>query len=192
MLWCFAELGGSLLVKSIDSQVFKSSNDFKMRKFFFSDKENSQIFQSTKRLGLIELEVLLASVSLWEVAPSHLGFLGKKLHIKASACLHKPPVHGDQDGKASTLCFLPANQEHPLPWAGAHPMGMRTAASKHGAWRAGLSQCLFIWVQIFITSAFQHLHMQTGDLKGNSCENTCLWPTLGTLYATLGCEFYMG
>lgn len=24
--------------------------------------------------------------------------------------------------------------------------------------------------------------MQTGDLKGNSCENICLWPTLHTLY----------
>lgn len=115
-----------------------------------------------------------------------------KFHIKASACLHKSPVHGDQDGKASTLCFLPANQEHPLPWARVHPMVMRTATSRHGAWRAGLCQCLFIWVQIFITSAFQHLHMQTGDLKGTSCENTCLWPTLHTLYATSGCEFDMG
>jgi len=44
----------------MSSQVFKSSNVLKMRRFFFSERKNVQIFQSMKWLELIESEVLLA------------------------------------------------------------------------------------------------------------------------------------
>lgn len=184
MVWYFAELGGSLLVRSMNSQVFKSSNNWKMRRFF-SDTENIQILQSTKWFELIELGVLLASLSLREVGQSHLRCWESstwKLQGAYTALL----CMKTRMGRHRLVCFLPGNKEHPLPWASVHPMVMRTSPSKHGAWQAGLSQCLFIWVQIFITSAFQYLHMQTGDLKGNSCENNVLMTYLKHAVCDLG------
>lgn len=74
MLRCSAVLWESLLGSSMNSSLFKSSNDLEMRRFFFSKRKNVQVFQNTKWLELTASEVLLtssdmlASVSLWKIA----------------------------------------------------------------------------------------------------------------------------
>lgn len=50
---------------------------------------------------------------------------------------------------------------------------------------------MFIWVEVFNRSIFQHLLMQIRNLTGYTCDSPCMWPNSCTVYATLRCEFYM-
>lgn len=111
----------------MNSQVFKSSNYLKVRRFFFSGRKNVQIFQSIKWPELTESEVLLAcrnmlaSVSLWKTGPRPLW----KFHMEASVCsgLHWPTAGGGQDGKATTCLFSAEKRKVSFPLSQRAPEG---------------------------------------------------------------------
>lgn len=140
-------LRGSLLGSSMNSQVFRSSHDLKMRRFFFSERKNVQFFRSMKWLELIESEILLASgdvlasVSFWKKGPSHLGssenFTSKPQYLETYIDL----LWIENRVARQLVCVLPRSME----FHSIKPVCARRwhelPTSQRGAWRAGIYLC---------------------------------------------------
>lgn len=156
----FSMLRGSFLGSSMNSQVFRSSNDLKMRRFFFSERKNVQFFQSMKWLELIESEVLLASgdvlasVSFRKKGPSHLGssenFTSKPQYLETyidvlwiENRVARQPVSFQE-----AWSFIPLSQ--------CAPEG-DTNFPRHNVVP---DEQVFICAEVLIRSVFQHLLMQ--------------------------------
>ena len=197
-LWCFFLLRGSLLGSSMNSQAFKSSND--LRRIIFSESKDVQIFQSTKWLelkriwGPVGFQRYVGICIILEDG-TKLFRLFWKFHNEASVWLRWPALGGEQDGKATSLfstkmqrVLLPLNQY--APEGDVNFLHQNMVPDEQGSPGIYLGRRVYL-VAYFIRSVFQHLLMQTGDVSGNNCEDTRIWPNVCTLYATLGCEFYM-